>query len=207
MESQVAFTIFPFPTSAGVAPSCTPGSDNNKIGPFGDFRYDFTLFFEQCLLSSILAFIFLVAAPPRIYFLFRQDVKIIQNSLKYVKIVCQEVAFTIMPAVDMLIDSYGHFVCPSSCLAGVLGSSYDPADRRLDSYRCLEFSCNCSTDTAFIFRTCSSEQTVDTTWRVLLILFDFRRRSCKNSVSPGGCHEACPSIFCGTLHQSCSLPG
>jgi ATP-binding cassette subfamily C (CFTR/MRP) protein 1 len=66
--------------------SCSPGSDT-VLGPLSDCRFDFTLLFEQCVLSAVPSgFLFLLGFP-RIYRLCRKDEKVINSPARVGKIV------------------------------------------------------------------------------------------------------------------------
>ena len=72
-----------FPTHAS---DCTPNSDN-VFGPFSDCRFDFTLYFEQAVLSVVPAIIILLAAPGRIFYLWKQNKKVVKNNDRILKLV------------------------------------------------------------------------------------------------------------------------
>ena len=63
---------------------CAP---DDSWGPFTSCRFDFTLLFEQCILSGIPSAILLLASSVRIYQLRRQDQKIVKNHLGLYKLV------------------------------------------------------------------------------------------------------------------------
>lgn len=71
-------------------PSMCAGVDNT-FGPHaancrGDF--DFTLLFEETVLSLLPLTLLLIAAPLRIGYLFKKDWKVVQSPLLPLKLVC-----------------------------------------------------------------------------------------------------------------------
>jgi hypothetical protein len=62
-------------------------ASDNVFGPFSDCRFDFTLFFEQAIISAIPAIFLLLSAPSRIDRLFRQDEKVLPSTNGVAKLV------------------------------------------------------------------------------------------------------------------------
>lgn len=65
---------------------CTTNSDI-IFGPASDCRYDFTLLFEQCVLSAVPSAVLLLFGGPRIVYLYRQDNKTSPTPIKTIKLV------------------------------------------------------------------------------------------------------------------------
>lgn len=74
--------VFPAQPLSG----CAQGSDNS-FGPISQCRYDFTLFFEQAILSAVPSAIFLLSALPRLFYLYRQHEKTVRTPAEVVKLV------------------------------------------------------------------------------------------------------------------------
>jgi hypothetical protein len=65
-------------------------ASDHAFGPFSDCRFDFTLFFEQAMISAIPAIFLLLSAPSRIHRLFREDEKVLPSTNGVAKLVSVE---------------------------------------------------------------------------------------------------------------------
>ena len=69
---------------------CSSGADN-AFGPTVDGScrdgFDFTLLFEQVMLSIIPSLLLILLAPPRLYTLYRASIKILVDSMHIAKLV------------------------------------------------------------------------------------------------------------------------
>lgn len=61
----------------------------SSFGPVAQGRFDFTLFFEDAILSIVPSAIFLLLAVVEFSRLSRQPVKALSGSLRYAKLVCR----------------------------------------------------------------------------------------------------------------------
>lgn len=59
----------------------------NSFGPFSECRFDFTLLFEQWILSSVPSFLFLIAASFRLASLYKENQKADGRWLQVLKFV------------------------------------------------------------------------------------------------------------------------
>jgi hypothetical protein len=89
MTSQSVFTapdwLFIKPQNVSL---CSPELDNSW-GPFHHCRFDFTIFFEQTVLSAVPALVLAMLACPRIYKLWKQEKKTHENPIRTVKAVSE----------------------------------------------------------------------------------------------------------------------
>jgi hypothetical protein len=80
-----------FQTTAGwevptLRSSCSETTER-RFGPISNCRFDFTLFFEQCFLSSLPSLAFLLFSPLFFYALSKEKEKVVGRSVRLVKLV------------------------------------------------------------------------------------------------------------------------
>ena len=62
-------------------------ANDSTFGPFSNCYFDFTVFFEQCILSCVSSVSLLLFAPPRIFYLFRKDETTLWRPIRNIKLV------------------------------------------------------------------------------------------------------------------------
>lgn len=122
---------------------------DDTLGPWaGSCRggFDFTLLFEESVLSLFPLCLLLLIIPFRIFYLIKREVKVNQSLLSPSKLVCALLRLNCIYNRPSGSLECADFVCSlwrySSCSSGALGATTDNQNQSLDS-ECCHQGCRC----------------------------------------------------------------